>query len=216
MRLRLVLLGGGGHARVVIEAVRSRPELFDLAGFSDPGPAAETQERLGVRRLGVDEDALRLVAEPDVAFVLGLAGTRVDARRRDLVARFEARAARWAAVVHASALISPTARVEDGAFVGPGAILNAGARVGRHCVVNSGALLEHDVVVEDFAQIAPAAAVGGGTRVGADSYIGLGARIRDHVVIGRTSTVGMGAVVVSDVADRATVMGVPARPREGR
>jgi acetyltransferase EpsM len=213
----LIVIGGGEHARVVIEAARSRPELWAVLGFVDPAPCAETSKGLAVERLGTDEEALaRAGTNRDLAFVIGLGSTGVGTRRREICVRYDALSVRWATVVHARAWVSPTAVLGRGVMVSAGASVNSGARLGDHAVVNTGAIIEHDVLLGPFAQAAPGAAIGGGAVVGAGSYLGLGCRVRDHVRIGEAVTVGMGAVVVGSIPDGEVVMGVPARAQTVR
>jgi len=204
----LVLVGGGDHARVVAEAVLSRPDLYDLVGFVDPQPCDETVRRLGLARLGGD-DALASV--PAARAILGVGAVGGPGGRPAIVARLSGMVAAWEAVVHARASVSSTAAVGEGTVVMAGAVVNTGARIGNHCVINTGAVIEHDVVIGDHTLVGPAVAIGGGTRIGARTYVGLGARVRDHVTIGAGCLVAMGAVVVGDVAEGVAVRGVPAR-----
>jgi len=204
---RLVLVGGGEHARVVAEAARAAGAPFDLLGFVDPQPCEETSKRLGLPRLGDDR---ALAACGDAMAVLGVGTTGAGGVREAVVERVGPRVRGWATVVHGRAWVSPTADLGPGAVVMAGAVIQTGARVGEHCVINSGAVVEHDVVVEDFAHVAPGATIGGGARIGRGAFVGLGAAVRDHVRIGARAFVAMGAVVVGDVAANARVMGVPA------
>jgi acetyltransferase EpsM len=216
---RLVILGGGEHARVVAEAaIASGWEVvgYTDAGGSAPGssaPGASADRAMPVPRLGTDADVAARLADvggTGGAFVLGFGGP-VDARRR-AVAAFP-RDARWATVIHPRAWVSPTATVEPGTVVLGGAVVNAGARLGPHAIVNSGAIVEHDVVVGAHAHVAPGAVIGGGATIGQEAFVGLGAAVRDHRSVGRGAVIGMGAVVVGDVPPGATVAGVPARDR---
>jgi acetyltransferase EpsM len=207
----LIVVGGGEHARVVIEAARSRPDLWTVTGFVDPQPCPETAERLDLPRIGDDGRGFEIARTAGVSFVLGVGAVGVSTRRQEIVKRYASHTARWAAVAHAQAWVSPTARVAPGAVVMAGAMVNAGARLGEHAVVNTGSVVEHDVVIGPFAQVAPGAAVGGGTVVEDGSYLGLGCRVRDHVHLGSGVMVGMGAVVVGSLAAGSMVVGVPAR-----
>jgi acetyltransferase EpsM len=207
----LVLVGGGEHARVVLEAARSQPDRWVVAGFIDPLPCAPMQA-LGVTWLGDDQAAIAAGLSSHF-LIVGVGAVGVSAVRQKLVERYQAAGARWATVVHRAAVISPSAQLAGGVAVLAGAVLNAGARAGGHAIVNTGAIVEHDVELGAFVHVGPRAAIGGGAAIGEGSYLGLGSLVRDHVRVGAQVTVGMGAVVVGPVGDGRTVVGVPARER---
>jgi acetyltransferase EpsM len=207
----LVVLGGGEHARVVIDAALSRPGRWRVVGFAGPDPSPETVGRFGLPHLGGDDVCARLAA--DHWFVVGVGGVADLGPRIRLVERLEPLGLRWGTVVHASAVVSRTARLGNGVVVGPLAVVNTGADVGEHAIVNSGAVIEHDVELARFVHAGPGVLLGGGARIGEATYLGLGARVRDHVLIGRGVVVGMGSVVVASIPDGARVVGVPARAR---
>jgi acetyltransferase EpsM len=208
----LVVIGGGEHARIVIDCARSQPTHWTIAGYSDPTASDETSRRYGIAWLG-DDDAVLGRAPAGALFVLGLGGLSPSTRRQQLAARFAAHQVRWATVVHAHAIISEHASLGEGVVVFAGAVVNSGAIVGAHAIVNSGAIVEHDVHVGAFSFLAPGCVVGGGVTIGDGAFVGLGSRVRDHVRIGARALVAMGAVVVADVADDDEVLGVPARSR---
>ena len=205
---RIVVIGGGEHARVVMETLRAGFAAGELLGFVDPEACEETSGRLGVRRLG-GEDALG--GYPGALGLLGFAALETRSRREEAVRRLTPLLSGWAVVVHPAAWVSPTATLGEGTVIMAGAVVQTGARIGAHCVINTGAIVEHDAVLGDHAQLAPGATLGGAVRVGPSAYIGLGAAVRDHTSVGAGATVGMGAVVVRDVPNGARVMGVPAR-----
>ncbi len=211
----LVIVGGGEHARVVIEAARTRSEAWQVLGIGDPGPATRTRQLLGVEHLGDDGDLAaqidRLQGDLRPWCVLGFVGSDGAQARRRAVERLGP-AARWATVVHDRAWVSPSAELGEGSVILAGAIVNAGAVTGRHAIVNSAAILEHDVVLGDHVHVGPGAILGGGSRAGSGVVLGVGSLVRDHVEVGPGATVGMGAVVVGDVAPGTVVAGSPARP----
>ena len=208
-RKDLIIIGGGEHARVVIETARTRPDLWNLIGFTDPGPCDETLRRLGLPHLGGDDSFSR--DRLASWYVLGVGGIGVSAVRHNVIRHYSDVASRWATIVHSNATISPTAQLGTGTVVFAGATVNSGAIVGDHCVVNTGAIIEHDVRLGSFTQVGPGAIIGGGATVGGGSYLGLGCRIRDHICIGNRVLIGMGAVVVTSVEDELAVAGIPAK-----
>ena len=216
----LIVLGGGEHARVVIDAARSQGDRWVVQGYVAPAAASATDLPTGLPWLG--DDATLAARLEDIAaddrpwLVLGFGGGEATGRlaaRTATTQRFGPQA-RWATVVHATAWVSPAAMLDPGAVVLAHAVVNTGAHVGRHAIVNSAAVVEHDVVVDAGSHVAPGAAIGGGARIGEHVFIGLGARVRDHIEIGAGAVVGMGAVVVESIGAGATVVGIPARPHE--
>jgi acetyltransferase EpsM len=210
----LVVLGGGEHARAVIEAARTVPGAWRVTGLVDPAPAARTVALTGVPRLGDDAwfaAAHRAATPADrPRLVLGIGVPGGTAARRALVDALGPDAA-WAVVIHAGAWVSPSASLAPGAVVLAGAAVNAGAEIGPHAIVNTGAVVEHDVRIGAGAHVGPGAVIGGAAAVGDGAMIGLGALVRDHVTVGADAIVGMGSVVVADVAPGMTVAGNPAR-----
>lgn len=200
------MLGAGGHARVVAEALG----VERLAGFLSPDEEPAFVAGLG-RRLGCDDDAEALIAGGRrVAIGLGFVDRTGARRRAALVQRFDDDVVQT--VVHPHALIAPTASLGAGAFVAAGAIIGTDVRIARTAIVNSGAVLDHDVNLGGNVHVGPGAVLSGFVSVGDDSLVGVGSTIRQGVRIGNRAVVGAGAVVIDDVADDVTVVGVPARP----
>ncbi|MEO1008630.1 MAG: NeuD/PglB/VioB family sugar acetyltransferase [Planctomycetota bacterium] len=197
MQHGLLLIGGGGHARVVADAARAAG--VELRGFADDDLEARVP---GLAHLGP------LAAHHDAAgpWILCIGDVATRARVLDRLG------AGARAVVHPSAVVSPSADIEAGAFVGPGAIVNADARVGPHAIVNTAAVIEHDAVVAANAHVGPRAVLCGGIRVGRDTLIGAGAVLPPGVQVGDGAVVAAGAVAIRDVPPSARVAGVPARP----
>jgi acetyltransferase EpsM len=206
----VIVIGGGEHARVVIEAAQSRPQTWKVIGFVDQSPCPETTRRLGAKWLGTDEECGRYLVENEI--VLGIGGVEAWKLRRALAQRYDKAKARWATIVHADACVSPTARLGAGVLVLAGAKVNTGAVLEDHSLINTGAIVEHDVLLGAFSQVAPGSVIGGGATIGEDCYLSLGCIIRDHIRVAGGVTVGMGAAVVNDIEEPGVIVGVPARP----
>lgn len=195
----IILIGGSGHARVIIDCIRaSGTEVF---GILDDSLTAGT-EVLGARVLGKTADYERYQDRP---FLIAIGSNAV---RRKIAQKLNVR---WATVVHPAAVVSPYASIGEGTMVMPRAVINAGAAVGSHCIINTGSIVEHDNVLGDFVHISPNAALGGTVTVGEGTHIGIGASVRNNINICGSCTVGAGAAVVKDITAPGIYVGVPAR-----
>ena len=203
---RVVGLGAGGHAKVVIDSLR-RDGGWELIGLLDPD--ASRGEVLGVPVLG--DDSLLPELDATHAFI-GVGATSDTSARRRLFELAVAHGLEPVTAIHPSAVVAESARIGAGVTIMANAVVNADATLGVNVVVNTGAIVEHDCVVDDHAHVATAAALGGGVHVGEGAHVGLGARVNQCLHIGRGAVVGSGAVVVDDVPDGITVVGIPARP----
>jgi UDP-perosamine 4-acetyltransferase len=198
--VRLVLIGGGGHARVVADVARSAG--FELLGVLTP---EGTQAADGLERIG--DDSWIDSAPDDVGFHLAFGG----AERAGQYQRLRGTRA-FPALVSPAAFVSPSARTGDGTLVVHGAIVNGGAEIGENAIVNTRALVEHDCWVGDHSHIAPGAVLAGGAKVGAGCLIGVGAVLLPGVSIADGVTIGAGAIVVESVRDEGSIWsGNPAR-----
>jgi UDP-perosamine 4-acetyltransferase len=202
----VIVIGAGGHAKVVVEALRAMG--YAVTGLVAPAPKGTTL--LGVPVLGDDGVLPRLRAEGIADAALGVGDNRA---RGALAERLLALGFNLPPVLHPAAWISPSSGLSPGVVVLQGAGVSAETRFGRAALINSGAIVEHDSEIEEAAHVAPGCALGGHVRVGARTLVGIGSAVRPGVVIGADVVVGAGSVVVGDVPAGATVMGCPARVR---
>lgn len=206
---RCLILGGGGHAAVLIEGLRAAGGV-EPVGILDPDASLWGSELLGVPILGGDALLDALSAAQVDHFLVGLGATGNNARRRRLFELGLAKGLRPWGLVHPSVLLSPSARLGEGCQLLPGAIVNTRAQLGCNVLVNTGAIVEHDCRIGDHVHIATGARLAGAVLVGAEAHIGVGACIRQGIRIGAGAVVGAGAAVVKDVPERVVVAGVPA------
>ena len=188
---RLFLVGAGGHAKVVLEALRA----------SHPGIAVRVLDQSADRKSLLGLAVERMPAALSGAVHIAIGDNAARARVGQSVSQLFT-------VIHPAAMVSPTARVEDGVFAAALCVIGPEARVGRGAIVNHGAIVDHDCVVDEWSHIAPNATLGGGVSVGRSVLIGAGATVLPGVRIGDRAIVGAGAVVLADVAPGVTVSGI--------
>jgi sugar O-acyltransferase (sialic acid O-acetyltransferase NeuD family) len=210
MPARIAGFGAGGHAKCLVEAVRS-VHRYRLVALLDADPA-----RVGASVMGLDvldqADLSSLRSEGvELAFV-GIGHVGDAAPRRRAAAALREAGFRLPEIVHGSASVAVSAVIDDGAQIMAGAIVGAEAVIRRDAIVNAGAIVGHDAHIGECAHLASGSRVAGGAFIGDGALIGAGAVVIQGRSVGVGAVVGAGAVVLDDVPAYARVGGAPARP----
>ena len=202
----VVVIGAGGHAKVVIEALRWSG--WNVIGCTDGDPTP--RQVVGVPVLGGDEMLPGILASgvrhAFPAFGNNALRERVGDRLIEL--GFEMPTA-----VGPNVNLSPSASIGRGVALFAGSSVNAEASLKDFVIINTGASVDHDGQIGRAAHIAPGCALAGCVQVGERAFLGAGVSVIPGIVIGSDTVVGAGSVVVRNLPAGITALGVPARPR---
>lgn len=194
--IKMYIFGASGHGKVVASILKATN--IQIQGFLDDAPQTETLLNIPV----IPTKSFTPTGKESIVIGVG-----DNLGRKKCAARLKAV---FKTVVHPSAVICETVKINEGTVVMPQAVINSDAVIGKHCIINTGAIVEHDCVIEDFVHISPKAAIAGGVRVGEGTHIGIGASVIPGVTIGKWAVIGAGAVVTKNVPDGSLTVGVPA------
>ncbi len=204
----IIVIAGGGHAKVLIAALQAADR--EIVGIVDADPQLTGQTVLDVPVLGDDAT----IGEYDVEtidLVNGIGSTGDASGRRRIFDHFSAKGYHFATAIHPSAIIAGDVSVDEGAQIMAGAIIQPGCSIGSNAVVNTGARIDHDCTIGAHAHIAPGAVLCGGVRVGEGAHVGAGATVLQNLTLGGGSLIAAGAVVIASVAEATKAAGVPAK-----
>lgn len=198
----LVIIGGGGHASVLLDIlVKQRREI---AAIVSPAPTAPGSGLSNVRRLKRDQDIERF-APDDVRLVCGV-GMLPDSRfRTNLVCRFLDMGYEFETIVSQDAVVSEHVCFGDGVQVMPGCVIQPGVQVGSHTIINTGAILEHDCHIGSYNHIAPGAVLCGAVTTQTNVFIGARATVTQSITVGEASIIGAGAVLTEALEARSVL-----------
>ncbi len=206
---KIILIGAGAHCKVVIDAARFNKEIR-ICGIIDK------KEKVGSRVLGIpvigEDDDLKEYFKKGVksCFItvgcVGYPETRIRIYKLAKAIGFD-----FPNIIHPRAVVSKSAGLGRGNFIGAGAVINAGALIAGSCIINTNSVIEHDCVVGDFVHIAPAVVLGGKASIGRCSHIGMGAIVIQEVKIGKNTVIGAGSVVLKDMPDNSLAFGMPCK-----
>ncbi|TCJ18885.1 acetyltransferase [Rubrobacter taiwanensis] len=196
------VVGGGGHAKVVVGTLQA-------AGYSVRAAFDDDPRKQGSRLLGVPvEGATREIEKLASARTVLAVGD--NASRKRLAERF--RTVDWVTVVHPEAFVHPSVRLGPGTVVFAGAVVQPDTVVGAHCIVNTGATVDHDCVLGDYVHVAPGANLAGEVRLDDGVLLGIGGTAAPGAAVGAWTTVGAGSTVIGELSAGVVAVGTPARP----
>lgn len=208
--LPVIVIGGGGHAQVLIDALLEQSRT--VLGYTVSGTPPVEKALYGVPCLGGD-DVLDTYTPGDIELVIGVGSTGIPLHRANLYERYRLLGYTFATVVHHSAVISRRANLGQGVQVMAGAVVQAGARIGENVIVNTRTAVDHDCEIESHVHLAPGCTLSGAVCVGTMTHVGTAATVIQGVHIGTNCVVGAGSVIIRDVQDNTVVVGVPGRER---
>lgn len=191
----LILIGGGGHCKSVIEAAESSGRT--IVGVLDMTENVG-HEILGYAIIGTD-DELEIYAA-DNEFVITVGHIKSSDIRRNIARKVTQHKGVFGTIIASTAHVSRHATIGSGTVVMHGAMINAGAVVGENCIINTLANVEHDAVVGDFCHISTGVMLNGDTKIGQDTFVGSNAMIKESIKLGHNSTIGGGGVILHETA----------------
>ncbi|MCT4605057.1 MAG: acetyltransferase [Marinisporobacter sp.] len=205
---KLILIGAGGHSKVVIDIVKDQ---YELIGFTDIDENKHDKEFYGVKVLGDDTLLKDLYDQGVKNALITLGSTGDNSLRKKIFKQVQALGFTFINAISNTAMLSQSVKLGVGNMIINGVIINADTKIENNVIINTGAIIEHDCHIKSHVHICPGARLAGGVKVGEGSSIGMGSTIIQGIRIGRNVTIGAGSVVTKDMEDDSIVVGVPGK-----
>ncbi len=205
MQRKVVIIGAGGHAKVIADIVKKSGD--ELVGFLDDNESiqgsivCDDKQVLGTTN---EEFVSKYI---DCFFIIGIGSNNV---RKVISERYHN--LKWYIAIHPSAVIANDVVIGEGSVIMAGAVINSGTMIGKHCIINTCSSLDHDNVLGDYVHISIGAHLAGTVMIGECTWICSGATVINNITINKNNIIGAGAVVINDINDiNGTYVGIPAK-----
>lgn len=204
MKPQLLLIGGGGHCKSVIDIIEQE-NSYTIAGIIDEAKLIG-QKVLGYDIIGCDEHLIALFNQFKYALVT-VGQIKSPETRIKLFSQLQTIGYEAPTIISPRAYISMHATIGKGTVIMHDALINANAIIGDNCIINTKATVEHDTTLENHCHLSTGAILNGNVSVGVGSFIGSGTVIKESIVLGKDCLVGMGLTVRHNLSDHTRFTG---------
>lgn len=203
MKKKLLIVGASGHGKVIADIALKMNKWQSIAFLDDN---ENVQSSMGIEIIDKSTSISKYISDYELFVGIGN-----NAIREKIQRQLEVEGASIPVLIHPSAVIGEKVYVEAGTVVMAGAVINCCTKVGKGCIINTASTIDHDNVIEDYVHISPGAHLAGTVKIGQSTWLGIGSVISNNVNITGNCKIGAGAVVIKDITELGTYVGVPAR-----
>ncbi len=208
VKKKIILIGGGGHCKVVISIIK-KLDNFEIAGIVDNYKAGSLIS--GIKIIGTDDDLKDIYKSGTHNALITAGSTKDNTKRYRLFNMAKEIGYKFPVIISPKAIVDESVKIGEGTVIMPGSIINIDSSIGKNCIINTGAIIEHDCKIGDYCHIAPGVHISGAVNIGELSFIGIGATMIQGIKIGRNVTIGAGSVILKDIPDNVIIVGNPAK-----
>lgn len=209
MNKKLLLIGGGGHCKSVLDSILPSNEYTGI-GIIDKNESSSGSV-LGIPIIGCDDDLSKLYHDGYHYAYVTVGSTGEQSLRIKLYKMLETIGFEIPNIIDLTAIVSSHVKMERGIFIGKNVVVNAGTSIMDGSIINTASTIEHDCIISQFCHIAPKSLLCGEVEVGDNTHIGAGSVIKQQIKIGSNSIIGMGSVVLKDIKSNVVAYGNPCK-----
>lgn len=199
----LIIIGASGHGKVVAD-IAIKMNKWQSIAFLDDDESIKTS--MGLEVIGKTADAFTY--KDEAAFFVAIGS---NATREKIQEKLVDEGISLVKLIHPSVVVGTDVEIGLGTVVMAGVVINSSSRIGKGCIINTSSSLDHDNVIEDYVHISPGVRTAGSVSIGKGTWLGIGSIVSNNINICSACKVGAGAVVVKDITEPGTYVGVPVR-----
>lgn len=205
----LILIGGGGHCRSVIDSL-NQLDQYKIVGIIDQKDAVGSKVS-GVPVIGSDKEVETFFKKGIHNAFVCIGSIASPKARIRVVQQLKAIGFYFPVIIDKTAIVSQSAEIGEGTFVGKGAIINTGTKIGAQCIINTGVIVDHDCTIGGFTHLAPGTTLSGGVKLAERVHVGTNSTVIQGVTVGADTLIGAGSVVVKSIVEAKKAYGNPCR-----
>lgn len=203
MKEKLLIIGASGHGKVCAD-IAIKMKKWQSISFLDDDKSVKSV--LGLEVIGTSDDIFTHLDNFDIFVGVGNNTTREMIQKK-----LESEGASITTLIHPNAVIGEQVELDSGVVVMAGVVVNCCTVIGKGCIINTGVTIDHDNVIEDYVHISPGSHLAGTVKIGYRTWLGIGTAVSNNVSIMSGCIIGAGSVVISDITEPGTYVGVPVR-----
>ena len=203
MKDMLIIIGASGHGKVVADIAIKLNKWQSIVYFDDDD---SIKTCMGLQVIGKTVDAIKYKDKAEFFIAIGN-----NLIRERIYKELENIGIETITLIHPSAIIGNDVEIGLGTVVMAGTVINSSSRIGKSCIINTSSSVDHDNLIGDFVHIAPGVRLAGTVKVGNGSWLGIGSVVSNNLSICSNCKLGAGAVVVKDIEESGTYIGVPTK-----
>ena len=196
------VIGAGGHSKVVISTLQAVG--YNVKCILDDDKNLWGKYILGHKIEGPVSELSDI--EQNVKAVIAIGNNAIRKKIAESFHHLE-----WINAIHPDTTIHPTVKIGKGTVIFAGSVIQPDTKIGNHCIINTSSSVDHDCEIKDFVHVAPGCHLAGGINLDEGSFLGIGCKLIPGVTLGKWATCGAGSVVIKDIPDHKTVVGIPAK-----
>lgn len=207
---KIIIIGSGGHAKVVADIILTRKEKLkenlEIIGFLDDNfKNLKYNNIFGIPILGDLENIKNFISK-DYSFVIAIGDNDIRKKISENYSKLN-----YYTAIHPKSIISREVKIGAGTVVMANVVINPNSIIGKHCILNTSSVIEHDSRLGSYVHISPNVTLCGGVNINNNSWIGAGSVVKQQVTIGENVVVGAGSVVIKNVEDSIIIAGNPTK-----
>lgn len=203
MKDNLIIVGASGHGKVIVDIAKKMNKWQSILFLDDNEFITQL---MGFKVIGKTNDAFLHKDEADFFVAIGN-----NTIREKMQEKLENYSLSVVSLIHPDAIIGADVEIGKGTAIMAGVIINSSSKIGKGCIINTASTLDHDNVIEDYVHVSPGAHLAGTVNVGKGSWIGVASVVSNNVNICDKCQLGAGTVVIKDINESGTYVGVPSR-----